>query len=367
MRMSTVPARATLVAMLILPCAAAQAATSSPSTQGVSNGPAPGTLTVRSQPVTQAFPAYGQVQPIALLPVSAVEPGIISQMRVVPGSTVKAGEALATLSGPEIQSLLTSREGADRSARSQLAAAEQRLAIARRQLLVHLTTRQAVAAAQSIVAAGKAAFDTAQSELRLAQEMRTLRAPSTGTVLAVNAAEGERVTPGQTVFTLQSTSRLWLAAVYYGTDAGALRIGMGGQFQPAAGGAAVPVKVVAIFAALAPDGGQSIGLVAMRPHGLASHSPSAPWSSGERGTVTLTGQTQQLVAVPTRALILDQARWWVLVRTPRGVDRHAVVPGPTRGYETFIEQGLSPGERVVIANAYLEFHRDISLRYTPPD
>ena len=365
--MSIVAAHVALVAMLILRCVAAQAATSSPATKIASNVSAAGTVTVRAQPVVQAFPAYGQVQSIALLPVSAVEPGIVSQMRVVPGSTVKAGEVLATLTGPEIESLLSRREGASRSARSLLTTAQRSLAIARQQLSVQLSTRQTVATAQSVVAVRKAALDAAQSELRIAQEMRTLRAPSTGTVLVVNAAEGERVISGQTVFTLQTTSRLWLAAVYYGRDAAALRIGMGGQFQPAAGGAPVPVKVLAISAALAPDGGQSIGLVAMGPHGPDSHQAAAPWSSGERGTVTLTGSTQQLVAVPTRALILDQARWWVLVRTPSGVDRHAVLPGPTRGYETFIEQGLSPGERVVVENAYLEFHRGISQQYTPPD
>jgi hypothetical protein len=89
--------------------------------------------------------------------------------------------------------------------------------------------------------------------------------------------------------------------------------------------------------------------------------------SGERGTVTLTGATRSLIAVPTRALVLDRARWWLLLRTPKGLQRRAVVPGATRRWETFIEQGLSPGEQVVVQNAYLEFHRDISERYRPPD
>lgn len=365
--MSVVRARVALAAALSLPCVVACAQPSSTSRQAPSNASGAGTVAVHAQPVAQAFAAYAQVQPIAPLPVSAAEAGIVAQMSVVPGSAVTAGEALATLDGPEIESLLTRREGACRSARSRLAAAVQSLAIARRQFSLQLSTRQAVAAAQSAVAAAKAAFDTARSELRVAQQTRTLRAPSTGTVLAVNAAEGERVMPGQTVFTLQSTNRLWLAAVYYGVDAAAIRVGMEGEFQPAAGGAPVPVKVAAVSAAVAPDGGRTIGLVAMDPNVVAGRAPAAPWSSGDRGTLTLTGPTQQLVAVPTRALILDRARWWVLVRTPNGVERQAVVPGPTRGYDTFLEQGLSPGQQVVVENAYLEFHRGISQRYAPPD
>jgi hypothetical protein len=55
------------------------------------------------------------------------------------------------------------------------------------------------------------------------------------------------------------------------------------------------------------------------------------------------------------------------VQTRQGIHQQAVVPGPTHGWETFIEQGLSPGQRIVVDNAYLEFHRGISQRYTPPD
>jgi len=43
------------------------------------------------------------------------------------------------------------------------------------------------------------------------------------------------------------------------------------------------------------------------------------------------------------------------------------VPGPARGWQTFIERGLEPGAQVVVENAYLEFHRGISKNYQPPD
>lgn len=368
MKLKCVPGCVALAAMLILRCFAVHAETPSPSAHATSDASEPGTVTVHAQPIAEAFPAYGEVRPIAALPVRAIQSGVVAQMSVVPGSKVNAGEVLATLTGVEVDSLLVRRKGAVSSARAGLAAAERDLKIAKRQLSAQLSTQQAVGAAQSTVAAATAAFDTAQAELQVAQQMRTLRAPSAGIVLAVNATEGEHVAAGQTVVTLQSNDRLWLAAVYYGADAAAIRVGMAGQFQPAAAGSApVSVKVVATAAALAPDGGQSVGLVAMDPHAPAGRAQAVPWSNGERGTVTLAGPTQQLVAVPTRALILDQARWWVLVRTPKGVQPQAVVPGPTRGRETFIVQGLSPGKRVVVQNAYLEYHRGISQHYMPPD
>lgn len=361
------PGGVALAAMLTLRCLAVHAETRSPSAPAASNASAADTVTVHAQPVSEAFPAYGQVRPIAPLPVRAMEAGAVARMNVVPGSEVKAGEAVAILTGVEIESLLVRREGAVRSTRAALATAEGNLTIEHQQLSLHLSTRQALAAAQSTVAAAKAAFESAQAQLQVAQDMRALRAPSAGTVLAINAAEGERVTAGQAVLTLQMNDRLWLTAVYYGADAAAIRGGMVGKFQPASGGASVPVKVTAISAALAPDGGESVGLVAIDPPVTAGHAAPVPWSNGERGTVTLTGPTQRLVAVPTRALILDQARWWVLVRTPKGVHPQEVVPGPARGWETVIVRGLSPGEQVIVQNAYLEYHRGISQRYTPPD
>ncbi|MGH8169264.1 MAG: efflux RND transporter periplasmic adaptor subunit [Steroidobacteraceae bacterium] len=348
----------------ILQCLAPQPVGAAPARTQASQGPGPGVIVVKAQPVSESFSAYAQAQPIALLPVRAVEAGSVTVMRAIPGSRVEAGDALATLAGPEIRSLITSREGALRSARAQLAAARRTLAIERRQLGAQLSTEQAVAAAVNAAAAASAAFATARAQLQTAQAMSTLRAPAAGAVVAVSAAEGEYVTAGQTVVTLQASDRLWLRAVYYGLDT--IHVGMTGQFEPAAGGASVSVKVAAVAAALEPDGGESAWLLPTDPAGQsapASHS----WVSGERGTVTLTGATQSLIAVPTRALILDQARWWVLVRTSNGFRRQAVVPGPTRGWQTLIERGLSPGEQVVVENAYLEFHRGIAGYYTPPD
>ena len=76
---------------------------------------------------------------------------------------------------------------------------------------------------------------------------------------------------------------------------------------------------------------------------------------------------RSLVSVPTRALVLDQGQWWVLVHSSTGDHRQAVVPGPARGWRTFIERGLEPGVQVVVENAYLEFHLGISKNYQPPD
>ena len=152
---------------------------------------------------------------------------------------------------------------------------------------------------------------------------------------------------------------MWLRASYYGADATALQAGMTGSFFPAGGGNAIPVKIASVFGTLKPDGGESVGLLAS--------TPAPGWLNGESGTVIVNGSARLLVVVPTRALILDQGRWWVLIHTNQGNRRQVVIPGSARGWQTFIVSGLKAGEQVVVANAYLEFHRGISKSYQPPD
>jgi biotin carboxyl carrier protein len=333
--------RAALAAALY--CAAgAAAAASSPSMSG--------TLAVRAYSVARHYRAYGQVQPIAVTQVRAVQAGVVGRL-VLPGERVTAGQVLAALGGPQAESLLTRRRGALRASSIQLAADS-------RKLIAQLVTRQTVAA-------DEAAYAAARAQLQVALQTLTLHAPADGQVLAVEAADGEQVAAGQLLLTLQ-TSRPWLNATFYGADALAIRPGMSGRFRPTVGGA-IPVRVRTVSRALEADGGEQVGLLPVLPSEGDARALSARWRSGQWGAVTLDGQSRSLVAVPTRALILDRAHWWVLVRTLEGDHRQEVVPGPARGWMTYLSRGLRPGERVVVENAYLEFHRGISQRYTPPD
>ena len=330
-------ASAAYVAILALHCLPAGAQTAA-------------TLIVQAQPVTVTFRAYGQIQPIAITRVSAVESGVVTRL-VLPGERISAGQELAVLAGPQAQSLLAER-------RSALRAAAVQLAVDRRKLTLRLVTRQTLAA-------DEAAFELARGELQVALQTLTVRAPADGEVIGVEAANGSQVAAGQPILTLQ-TSQPWLQATYYGAQALAIHPGMTGRFQPASGDA-VPVRVKTVSQALQADGGEQVGLFPVRPSGHGSAAAMVSWRSGQWGTVTLFGATRPMIAVPTRALILDRARWWVLVRTPGGDRQRRVVPGPASGWTTYISQGLRPGEQVVIENAYLEFHRGISQRYTPPD
>ncbi len=328
----------------VLCCAAATAASARDASS------MSGAVLVRAQSVARHYQTYGQVQPVAVTNVRAVEPGTVSRL-VLPGERVRAGQILAVLAGPQAEALRAQRRGALRAASVQLAAD-------RRKFAERLVTRQ-------VVAADQATYVHARGELRVALQTLTLRAPDDGDVLAVNAADGEQVAAGQLIVTLQ-TGRPWLRAPYYGADALAIHPGMLGEFRPASGGA-VPVRVLTVSGALGPDGGEQVGLVPALSRRQGAAAWAASWRSGQWGTVILNGTSRAMIAVPSRALILDRAQWWVLVRTAQGNHRQRVVPGPTHGWVTFIEHGLEPGEHVVVQNAYLEFYHGIAGQFTPPN
>ncbi|MHB8815239.1 MAG: hypothetical protein ACYDAE_18460, partial [Steroidobacteraceae bacterium] len=99
MKLSLIRAPAVLAPILISACVGACTQEPAAAIYSASTSSGAGTVIVQLKSVTAHYPAYGQVEPIALLPVRAVEAGMVSSMRVVPGSHVRAGEALATLTG----------------------------------------------------------------------------------------------------------------------------------------------------------------------------------------------------------------------------------------------------------------------------
>ncbi len=186
----------------------------------------PAYVTAQAATVTPRLEAYGEVQPISTLPVNAAEEGIVAGLTIAPGMHVRAGQQLAHLNGPAIQLTLQQSEADVRSTQAQLTAAQKSLAIEQKQLPSHLSTRATVEQAESAVAQAQASFDNAQSHLQAVRQMMTISAPANGTVLAINASDGQLVSVGQSVVTLQTRARLWLQASYYGAASSSIRVGM---------------------------------------------------------------------------------------------------------------------------------------------
>lgn len=313
----------------------------------------------KAQTMPREIVGYATVEPRSVLRLRAGVAGTVANLTAQPGDTVAADAVLGRLSGSSIDALLAARRAALTGAEATLKSALEELTTERQKFANRLSTRTAVARAAAALSNAQAERDSAQAASSAAEDMASIRAPQAGRVLTVDAYVGQRVGADETVLTLLPANGLWLRATVYGTDADAVSAGTPGQFAPASGGASIPVKVRAVVGAVRSDGGQIVNLepIAATPG----------WAAGETGTVTIDAGTLSGVVVPNRAVVLDQAKWWVLVHTAKGEVPQEVTPGPSRGGLTLITQGLAPGNAVVVENAYLEFHRGISERYQPPD
>lgn len=319
------------------------------------------TVVARAETLTPRYVAYAEVEPTTLLPVRTTRAGRVAELHVLPGDEVHAGEVLAELTGPNVRARLAESRAAANNAAKQEQGARAALAIERQRMATHQSTQQAVLAAENQLAIARASVATANAQLEASRKLVRVRATSDGTVLAVNATNGQEVVAGATLLTLQPAHGLWVKAAFYGSDAFAIHAGMKGMFVPAGSRSAeaIPIHVATIYAALAPDGGRRVALAA------ATSSPG--WLNGEAGTVTLNGTSRTLPVVPTEALIVARGKWWLLVHKRDGDRPVQVVPGPSRGWHTFITHGLASGSEVVAQNAYLEFHRQVASKYQPPD
>lgn len=320
---------------------------------------ATGVVTAQPRTLTLQLTAYARVVPITIATLRSAQAGVVQSLNAEPGQHVVAGSALGKLGGPEIVALLAQRRAAVTVARSAVDASRKLLKIAQQLRASHLRTSQGVYQEQSALAQAKARLAAAQTALQSAQHNVILRAPDSGTIISLAAANGERVGQGQTLLTLQPDHHLWVKAIYYGSDTRSLHVGMTGRFIPADGSTPIAVQIAHIMPSVQTDGGL--------PLGLRAQNKRVNWRSGEAGTVVLQGARQTGVTIPTRALILYHSQWWVLIKTPQGDHRQRVTPGPSRGSDTLITQGLSAGSQVVVDNAYLTFHRDFSQHYQPPD
>ena len=318
-----------------------------------------GTVVAMARAEEISLHAFARVEPVVVARLKAPQAGVVAGLGILPGEELKAGVVLGHLQGPAVEAEFIRRRSAIASAETALDAASRILVLEQERRTAQLNTLKEVYQAEAAQAKEHARLDETRAQMRALQAAITLRAPASGTVLSVETSAGEQVEPGQTLLTLQPKGGLWVVATFYGADAQAVLSGQTGKFTPASGGGDIPVKVRAIIGTAEPGGGRRVG--------LAASIPVPRWRSGALGTVTLKGGRRTLVAVPTRSLILDQGKWWVLVHTPQGNQRQVVQLGPSRGESTFIEKGLQPGTEIVVDNAYLLFHRDFSRRFQAPD
>jgi membrane fusion protein, heavy metal efflux system len=302
--------------------------------------------------------AFANVQGGSPIIITAPQPGIVTGLTLLPGASVTANEEVAHLDGPQISAAEVQTEAALSAAQSAQRAAQFSLLAEQQKVQQHLSTNQLVAQARGALAAADAQTAIAQANVKMFQETITLHSPMAGVVQSVTVTNGDLLAADQAVLIVQPFSATWLKAVFYGSDANLVLPGTTGIFLPDGGGN--PVKLIARGALGVSQAGGGMP-VALAATGTGVLTP------GLSGTVTLNLPPQTVTIVPSDALILDQGKWWLMLHDATGDHPAVVVPGPAEGFNTVIKSGLTPGEDVIVTNAYLLYHRGIAALYQPPD
>ena len=309
------------------------------------------------RPLSESMRTFAQVEPKRIFKLAASIPGLVTALGIRPGDPVHKGDMLARLAGPDLVARLEAARQAvvaDKAARQ---SARQVLASVRQKQGERLATRAALARANLELQQSDSRLKSDRSRLQALQARTQLLAPGDGQVIKVATANGDYVKAGQTLVEIMPSRDLWLSAKLYGRQGMDVQAGQKGRFQPDDQGPAIAVTVATVMPE--PAGGWQLYLT---PQGTGP-----AWFAGEAGQLILAGATRKLPAVPTRAMIMDQGRWWLMVEGPKGAHPERVTPAASRNGWTWLQSGVSADQRVLVKGAYQAFHRDFSSQYSNPD
>lgn len=350
---------ATLIALSFAVVAFAQTETSARSKSDA------GVVKARVVEVAPKLSATAMVTSVPELSINSRAEGELADVHLLPGTPVKAGDLLARLSGP-------ARAVAIQKARGDVDRATANLKLARDLVegmgktpegLVTTAQRQT---AQSGATTAAIDLDSAKSALDLLISRGEIRAPADGVITAALASAGQHVAVEAPIAKLQPKTTLWLEASFWGEDARELSAGMRGIFTPGDGSSPVGIELSRIIAAQRLDGSVLADFSVYSSK--ASTRPANPTLRlGESGTLILSGKSRRVVEVPTTALVMSAGKWWVAVASGNDEKPRQIDISEEDGPYTVVRSGLSAGESVVVADAYLHFNRDFTKQYQHSD
>lgn len=321
------------------------------------DGTTVGSVVVARTTDTPTQTGYGDIRPVAYVALTAQQTGRITALSVLPGQFIKKDTVIGHLSGTAIDARRAEYRARLQQATAAEANAARLLTIDQRTLSDQISTRQQLIRAEQALKYARTERKIAEATLNEFTRKIILRSPIDGTITSIQYANGSLVQPGTTIARLAPTHDLHLEARFFGTP---ITPGMRGMFHPLGTHKPIAVQVTQVLPIDPRDGSQPALLRPIAP-------TAADWHIGAAGQVVLSAPAQTEIQIPSRALILDQGQWWVLLHTVHGPQPQAVTIGHSQGDDTAVLSGLKAGDRVIVEQVYRLFHRNFAQRYQQPD
>jgi membrane fusion protein (multidrug efflux system) len=289
--------------------------------------------------------AVGTVAAVQGVTVSADLPGIVNRISFDSGRRVKEGDVLVELDTRQEQAQLTAAE------------AELELARLTFERMKTLIAHDAVSRAEFDAAA--AAEKQAEARIREIQATiarKTIRAPFSG-VLGIRAVNlGQYVTSGDAIVPLQSLDPIYVNFGVPQQDAAAIRAGREVRITAADLGEVEFTGRITAIDSVVDETTRNVTVQVTLANAAGRLRPGMFVQAH-----VMLGATQSVIALPASAISYAPYGDSVFVvadlkdpdgRTYRGVRQQVVKLGGSRGDQTAVLSGISPGEEVVTSGAF---------------
>lgn len=283
--------------------------------------------------------------------VSAPVEGMINQVLVESGQTVKQGQPLLRLDSPELARLqLELLQAANRAKLTeQTAAREERLfkegiIPERRQQEAESARRDAAATLSQARAALRVSGMTAPMIERIVrtgklEDSLTLTARTTGVVTGITTRPGQRVEPASPLLTVAALGKLWLDIQLPPSQAGNIPL----NAKVTIPGRDVVARVISIGTVV--GGGQTLTVRARVESGTAQ------LRAGEFVQVALPlMQSAGAWDLPLSAVARQGDQAYVFVRTAKGFVARPIKVVASAGQQVRVQGGLKAGEQVAVSS-----------------
>lgn len=276
--------------------------------------------------------------------------GVVESVAVSLGQQVKAGELLAVIASPQVS-----------EQRSELAASQRRLALARSTLARekdlwqegisaeqdYLQARQALQEAEIAEANARQKISALSGSVVLAGGNRyELRAPFAGQVVEKHLVPGEVVSESSAAFTLSDLSKVWATFGVAPRDLASVRAGMPVQVVASDLGEQVGGTITHVGSLL----GEQTRTATVR---VTLDNPRGAWRPGLFVAVQVpTERLAEALAVPEQALQTLEDKPVVFVRTADGFLAQPVQTGVSA--DGFVQvSGLQAGQQVAAQGSFI--------------
>lgn len=302
-------------------------------------------------PVEEGIPLSGSLDPYRRAQIRARIPGILEDVHVEQGTSVRSGEILASYEKVTLESQLLSARSAVAAAESSLATSEHNLQAAERLAGAGAISEQELRQTRTVAEAARAQVGAVQAQLRQAEEAvenATLRAPFKGVVSRRLATAGESVSPGQHLFEVVRIDTLELRAKVSAANLAVVQVGSPVSFQVDAYPGRDFLGQVDRVEPVADPSSRQITLYVRVPNRDGAL-VGGLYANGQ----ILTTQQTEATLVPVAAVRGSDGEPFVLALEDGLVVSRPVVLGAQSGKTGWVrvQEGVAPGARVVVGPA----------------